>query len=169
MKKLKQLLLTVTAFAMLAGATACDMSALGDINIGGVNLGGLLGSSTESESDNSVEELPSESTPDSTPEESAPESSTPDEGDTEEYPVITIAEALELCGEPGNITTERYYIRAIVDSILNPAYGQMRIKDETGTIDVYGTWSADGEIGYASFESKPVKGDEVLLHCILLH
>ena len=167
MKKLKQLLLTVTAFAMLAGATACDMSALGDINIGGVNLGGLLGSSTESESDNSVEELPSESTPDSTPEESAPESSTPDEGDTEEYPVITIAEALELCGEPGNITTERYYIRAIVDSILNPAYGQMRIKDETGTIDVYGTWSADGEIGYASFESKPVKGDEVLLHCIL--
>ena len=167
MKKLKQLLLTVTAFAMLAGATACDMSALGDINIGGVNLGGLLGSSTESESDNSVEELPSESTPDSTPEESAPESSTPDEGDTEEYPVITIAEALELCGEPGNITSERYYIRAIVDSILNPAYGQMRIKDETGTIDVYGTWSADGEIGYANFESKPVKGDEVLLHCIL--
>ena len=167
MKKLKQLLLTVTAFAMLAGATACDMSALGDINIGGVNLGGLLGSSTESESDNSGEELPSESTPDSTPEESAPESSTPDEGDTEEYPVITIAEALELCGEPGNITTERYYIRAIVDSILNPTYGQMRIKDETGTIDVYGTWSADGEIGYASFESKPVKGDEVLLHCIL--
>ena len=165
MKKLKQLLLTVTAFAMLAGATACDMSALGDINIGGVNLGGLLGSSTESESDNSVEELPSESTPDSTPEESAPEN--PDDGDKEEYPVITIAEALELCGEPGNITSERYYIRAIVDSILNPAYGQMRIKDETGTIDVYGTWSADGEIGYANFESKPVKGDEVLLHCIL--
>ena len=165
MKKLKQLLLTVTAFAMLAGATACDMSALGDINIGGVNLGGLLGSSTESESDNSVEELPSESTPDSTPEESAPEN--PDDGDKEEYPVITIAEALELCGEPGNTTSERYYIRAIVDSILNPAYGQMRIKDETGTIDVYGTWSADGEIGYASFESKPVKGDEVLLHCIL--
>ena len=165
MKKLKQLLLTVTAFAMLAGATACDMSALGDINIGGVNLGGLLGSSTESESDSLVEELPSESTPDSTPEESAPEN--PDDGDKEEYPVITIAEALELCGEPGNVTTERYYIRAIVDSILNPAYGQMRIKDETGTIDVYGTWSADGEIGYASFESKPVKGDEVLLHCIL--
>ena len=50
---------------------------------------------------------------------------------------------------------------------MNPAYGQMRIKDETGTIDVYGTWSADGEIGYANFESKPVKGDEVLLHCIL--
>ena len=167
MKKLKQLLLTVTAFAMLAGATACDMSALGDINIGGVNLGGLLGSTTESESDNSVEELPSESTPDSTPEESAPESSTPDEGDTEEYPVITIAEAKELCGEPGNITTERYYIRAIVETVLNPAYGQMRIKDETGTIDVYGTYSADGEIGYANFESKPVKGDEVLLHCIL--
>jgi len=39
-------------------------------------------------------------------------------GDTEkdwsEYQTITIAQALELCGEPGNVTTESYYIRAIV-------------------------------------------------------
>ena len=286
MKKLKQLLLTVTAFAMLAGATACDMSALGDINIGGVNLGGLLGSTTESESNSLVEELPSESTPDSIPEESAPESSTPDseepeidpetlaiveaayalgkgetlegthtlkgtitnikEYDSAKYTIcltfnvagkdfycywmkdnangdnknlavgdtitvtgtiknyngtvefekptlgevikgeggattpdtpatpdipadsyVTIAQALELCGEPGNITEGRYYIRAIVETILNPAYGEMQIKDETGSIYVYGTYSADGSIGYANFESKPVKGDEVVLHCIL--
>ena len=80
---------------------------------------------------------------------------------------ITIAEALELCGEPGNVTTGRYYIRAIIETVLNPQYGQMRIKDETGTIEVYGTYSADGSIGYANFESKPVKGDEVVLHCIL--
>ena len=63
-------------------------------------------------------------------------------GGTEEIKVITIAEALVLCGEPGNITTERYYIRGIIDSISNPTYGQMTISDGTGTINVYGTYSA---------------------------
>ena len=84
-----------------------------------------------------------------------------------EIRVITIAEALELCGEPGHTTTERYYIRGIIETIKNGAYGQMIIKDETGSIEVYGTYSADGAFGYAQFEYKPVKGDEVLLHCIL--
>ncbi len=58
---------------------------------------------------------------------------------TPEYNVITIAEALEKCGEPGNITTERYYIRGIIQTVKNASYGQMVIADETGTIDVYGT------------------------------
>ncbi len=86
---------------------------------------------------------------------------------TPEIKVLTIAEALELCGEPGNITAERYYIRGIVQTVKNGQYGQMVVADETGSIDVYGTYSADGAIGYAEFEYKPVKGDEVLLHCIL--
>ena len=184
MKKIKKLLLALTALGVLAGATACDVSAtFGDINIGGVNLGTLLGGSTTSEESGSSEETSNESLseesdiisgPDTTAPEENPEENpeeTPDggddEGETDEYKEITIAEAKLLCGEPGNITTERYYIRAIVDSILNPAYGQMRIKDETGTMDVYGTWSEDGSIGYADFAEKPVKGDEVLLHCIL--
>lgn len=85
----------------------------------------------------------------------------------DEYPTITVAEALEKCGEPGNITEERYYIRATVKSILNPQYGEMMIADETGEIYVYGTYSADGSVGYADLEEKPYKGDEVLLHCIL--
>ena len=84
-----------------------------------------------------------------------------------EIKVITIAEALELCGEPGNITTERYYIRGIIQTIKNGSYGQMVIADETGSIDVYGTYSADGELTYTQLEYQPVKGDEVLLHCIL--
>ena len=98
----------------------------------------------------------------------------PTEADTEggdepqpEIQVITIAEALELCGEPGNITTERYYIRGIIQTIKNGSYGQMVIADETGSIDVYGTYSADGELTYTQLEYQPVKGDEVLLHCIL--
>lgn len=90
-----------------------------------------------------------------------------DEGNEESYPTITIAEALELCGEEGNITEERYYIRATVESIENATYGAMTIKDKTGSIYVYGTYSADGEIGYSAMTDKPYAGDEVLLHCIL--
>lgn len=83
------------------------------------------------------------------------------------YDVITIAEALELCGEPGNITEERYYLRGTIDSIDNANYGAMTISDDTGSIYVYGTYSEDGSIGYAEMSEKPYKGDEVLLHCIL--
>ncbi len=86
---------------------------------------------------------------------------------TDQYDTITIAEALELCGEDGNITEERYYIRGTVASIDDPNYGAMTIKDETGSISVYGTYSADGSVMYANMAEKPYKGDEVLLHCIL--
>lgn len=85
----------------------------------------------------------------------------------EQYETITIAKALELCGDEGNVTTERYYIRGVVESVTNAAYGAMVIKDETGSISVYGTYSEDGSTGYADMEDKPYKGDEVLLYCIL--
>ncbi len=84
-----------------------------------------------------------------------------------EYETITIAKALELCGEPGNLTEERYYIRATVKSIDNAQYGAMTIEDETGSIYVYGMYSADGSIGYSQMTDKPYAGDEVLLHCTL--
>ena len=90
-----------------------------------------------------------------------------EDGNEDEYDTITIAEALELCGEPGNLTTERYYIRATIISIDNAQFGQMTIGDETGTIPVYGTYSADGEINYSAMAEKPYKGDEVLLYCNL--
>ena len=85
----------------------------------------------------------------------------------EQYEIITIAQALEICGEPGNLTTERYYIRAFIVSIDNANYGSMTIADDTGSITVYGTYSADGEINYSQMAQKPYKGDEVLLHCTL--
>ena len=91
----------------------------------------------------------------------------PNQTPTPEYPVITIAEALELCGESGNVTTERYYIRGIVQSVTSTQYGAMIIKDATGEISVYGTYSADGQKTYPELDYQPVKGDEVLLHCIL--
>ncbi len=93
-----------------------------------------------------------------------PDNDTPTE---DPYDIITIAEALDLCGEAGNLTTERYYLKGVVVSIKDARYGSMTIQDETGTIDVYGTYSADGSIGYADMTDKPYKGDTVLLHCTL--
>lgn len=94
-----------------------------------------------------------------------------DQGEPEDpwaaYEPITIAEALELCGEVGNVTEERYYIVATITSVTDAQYGAMTIVDETGSISVYGTYSADGAIGYAEMEDRPYKGDTVLLHCIL--
>ncbi len=97
---------------------------------------------------------------------SAPDTTTEAVGG-EKYDIITIAKALELCGESGNITTERYYIKGEVVSITDGRFGAMTVKDETGTISVYGTYSADGSISYADMADKPYKGDTVLLHCIL--
>lgn len=83
------------------------------------------------------------------------------------YKLITIAEALNLCGEPGNITSERYYIKATVKSVTNPSYGEMIVEDDTGEIYVYGTYSSNGELPFSALSEKPTKGDEVILHCIL--
>ncbi len=130
---------------------------------------GMAPTTDPSESDTSAT-APAES--DTDPAEPATEPATEADteastGDAEEYDIITIAEALELCGEPGNLTTERYYIRGTVVSIDNAQYGAMTIRDVTGTISVYGTYSADGSIGYAEMAEKPYKNDIVLLHCTL--
>ncbi len=117
----------------------------------------ITGSETKSET---TSDISSEATGESTTE----SQTTPIE---DVYDTITIAEALELCGESGNITTERYYIRAIIKTVTNTTYGEMVIYDETGEIGVYGTYSSDGELKYSELDEKPVKGDEVLLHCIL--
>ena len=84
------------------------------------------------------------------------------------YDIITIEEAIEIAkAETSTAPTERYYIRGTIVKVSNPAYGEMTITDGTNEIFVYGTYSADGSIGYANFDEKPVKGDEVLLHCTL--
>lgn len=92
----------------------------------------------------------------------------PGTGLAEGYQIITIAMAKEICAYVGEATTtDRYYILATVDTVSNPQYGGMRISDETGDISVYGTYSADGAIGYADMEDKPIKGATVLLSCTL--
>ena len=82
------------------------------------------------------------------------------------YPTITIAEALAICGdEPGDApTTERYYIKATITEMLNASFGEMTISDETGSIYVYGTYSADGSLKFNQLEEQPQVGDEIIIH-----
>lgn len=84
----------------------------------------------------------------------------------ENYDVITVSRALELCGEPGNLTTERYYIIATIGSVNHTSYGSMTVSDETGSIDVYNTTDSNGN-PYSGLAEKPVKGDTVLIYCTL--
>ena len=108
----------------------------------------------------------------------SPSSSTTDKGEgdpdddkdawDEAYEIITIAEAIEIAKQAGQDgTADRYYIRGEVKTISNPSYGEMTISDGTGEIYVYGTYSHDGALKFSEMDETPVKGDEVLLHCIL--
>lgn len=77
---------------------------------------------------------------------------------------LTIEQMLNLPLSTGEITEGRYYVVATVKSVSKPEYGAMIIEDETGSISVYGSYSADGSVGYAGMENKPVKGDKVKLY-----
>ena len=128
------------------------------IAIASCNLGGGEGtSSTEA----TTTQKPEDSTTTTT---QKPEP----EPDPDPDRILTVAEAIEIAmAETSNTPTTRYYIRATIVKVINPAYGEMTIADETGEIYVYGVYSADGALKYSEMEEKPVKGDEVLLHCTL--
>ena len=118
-------------------------------------------SNTESDNDTAESEDYEES--------SSEESSSEEESEAPEYPVISIAEALEICaGLPSEQpTTDRYYIRGTIVSVTNAEYGGMTITDGNNEISVYGTYGSDGVLRYSELEEKPYKGDEVLLYCTL--
>lgn len=121
-----------------------------------------------------TEESTSETTP-GTEDSTSSTSKNPDENPEPEkddwddlYDIISIAEAIEIAkAETSTNPTTRYYVRGTITKVTNPAYGEMTITDGVNEIYVYGTYSADGSIGYASFTDKPYKGDEVLFYCTL--
>ena len=169
MRFTKFLALALVALMMLSVLAACNDGTEETTTDAGTNA------PTEDTTEQPTEDTTDADTEDNTDGSTAADTDAPGEDSSEEtsapdepaITTITIAQALELCGAEGNITTERYYIRATVVSITNAAYGAMIIADETGEIPVYGTYSADGEINYSAMEDKPYRGDEVLLHCIL--
>ena len=80
---------------------------------------------------------------------------------------ITIAQALAMPLQDGEIAEGRYLITATVESITNANYGAMVIRDDTGSISVYGSYNEDGSLGYAKMDEKPYKGDTVQLSCTI--
>lgn len=82
----------------------------------------------------------------------------------DEKKIYTIAYLIAMMPSDGSVTTERYYVKATIKSIDNADYGSMTIEDPTGTLSVYGTYSADGAKRYSELDEKPVKGDTVLLY-----
>lgn len=85
----------------------------------------------------------------------------------DEKKIYTIAELIAMMPSDGSATTERYYVRAKIKSIDDAGFGSMTIEDPTGTLSVYGTYSADGAKRYSELDEKPVKGDTVLLYGII--
>ena len=82
--------------------------------------------------------------------------------------IITIAEAIELGGTTKNqYTTDKYYIQGTVKEVQNTTYGNIVIEDATGSILVYGTYSADGSTRYDALEAQPKVGDIVTVYGIL--
>lgn len=84
--------------------------------------------------------------------------------DEDEKKIYTIAELIAMMPSDGSVTTERYYVKAKIKSIDDAGFGAMTIEDSTGTLSVYGTYSADGAKRYSELDEKPVKGDTVLLY-----
>ena len=79
---------------------------------------------------------------------------------------FNIAEAKEKCAL--NDATIRYYVKGTIKEISNAQYGQMILEDETGTLEVYGSYGADGEKRYNELLDKPQVGDTVLMYATLV-
>lgn len=82
---------------------------------------------------------------------------------------LTIAEAIALGKslEKGKYTENKYYITGTVESIASATYGNLTVKDDTGSLYVYGLYSADGKTRYDALETKPVTGDTVKLYGVI--
>ncbi len=81
-----------------------------------------------------------------------------------DYDLTSIADAIEIAKQNVNPTQTRYYILGSITSISNYTYGQMTIKDDTGSIEAYGTYSSDGIKRYSELDNKPQVGDLVVLY-----
>lgn len=79
---------------------------------------------------------------------------------------FNLKEAAEKCA--ANDSTTRYYVKGKIKEISDPQYGQMVLEDETGTLDVYGSYGADGEKRYNELLDKPQVGDTVLMYATLV-
>ena len=88
---------------------------------------------------------------------------------------LTIEEAIALGSKyasatdyTGKYTTGKYYVTGKIESIANASKGNFYIVDENGNkLYVYGSYSADGSVGYDSLENKPLVGDVVTVYGVI--
>ena len=82
---------------------------------------------------------------------------------------LSVAEAIAVGQKKthNGYTAGKYYVTGVVTEVYNSTYGNMYISDGTGTIMVYGTWSADGSVRYDGMPNKPVAGDTVTLYGVI--
>ena len=81
---------------------------------------------------------------------------------------IKLAIALALSREHNNFTTEKYYVTGTITEIYNTQYGNMYITDGNGnTLTIYGSYNADGTVGYSSMNYKHAVGQTVTVYGIV--
>lgn len=145
----------------------CYGSTMSDVYLyHGIGTGGTYYYTTSWEAVTEPETTEPETTePETTePEATEPETTLPP-ADSE----LTIAEAITLGEslEKGTYTENKYYITGTIESIGSTAYGNPTVKDDTGSLYVYGLYSADGVTRYDALETKPVTGDTVKLYGVI--
>ena len=70
---------------------------------------------------------------------------------------LTIAQAIEKANAAGSAySTTNYVVTGKVKSIANTTFGNLTIEDETGSLYIYGVYSADGSVRF----DKMVKGQQ---------
>lgn len=83
--------------------------------------------------------------------------------------VLTVAEAIEVCKQTGETaTTVKYTITGKVTEVQNTTYGNFVIQDATGSILIYGCYSADGKVRYDEMDNFPQVGDTVTVYGVLI-
>lgn len=131
----------------------------------------LVGSSTilascggDSTTTSSTQDSTSSSTSSSSSSSSSSSTSTgPVEGDH-----LTIAEAIALIPDNYDETTEKFYVTAKITKIKDASQGSFIIEDETGKMEVYYSFSEDGQFRYSELADRgvdvPVVGETVTFY-----
>ncbi len=87
---------------------------------------------------------------------------------SKEYEHLQIQHAIMIAQSVGETGTEdTYVIVGTVKTVKNSTYGEMIVDDGTGELYIYGSMAEDGTY-YDKMESKPVKGDQVVLKGVLM-
>ena len=82
---------------------------------------------------------------------------------------LTIKEAIERANKAGDTPTSiKYKLTGKVIEIKNDTYGNLVIQDSTGTILIYGCYSADGSTRYDAMDNYPQVGDTITVYGVLM-